>query len=165
MLDAPGGVADTSKFGMGFTPPSGPFPRHSPGMGPGQAGNSSSTSGILGAASSFIPSAGRYVNTAQSLLSLFGGGSSGSLILRGSGGLLPGAFTPIPAFAAGGIAGGPTFGLIGEAGPEAVVPLRSGKIPVHVRVLPAGPEHPVARAENAPRRRPPAVRRRAARAS
>lgn len=62
----------------------------------------------------------------------FGGivGMLGSLFGLKEGGILPGNFIPIKAFAGGGTAYGPTFGMVGEAGPEAVVPLKHGKIPV-----------------------------------
>lgn len=55
---------------------------------------------------------------------LYGGGFSLGDLLPGPGSLLPstpgGGFLP---FADGGIVTGPTLGLIGEAGPEAVIPL------------------------------------------
>jgi len=74
----------------------------------------------------------QLANSISSVLGgLFGGGgATGSLMMRGTGGLFPGHFTPIRAFAGGGVAGGPMLGLVGEAGPEAVVPLKGGKIPV-----------------------------------
>jgi hypothetical protein len=40
---------------------------------------------------------------------------------------------PIRECQAGGLVRRPTLGLIGEGGPEAVVPLRGGKIPVEMR--------------------------------
>jgi len=46
--------------------------------------------------------------------------------LMGDGAVLPGGFTPlarIPQFAGGGVFDRPTLGIIGERGPEAVVPL------------------------------------------
>ncbi len=50
------------------------------------------------------------------------------------GGIFPGGFVPIRAFASGGIADRPTLGLIGEGGgPEAVIPLKGGKVPVDLR--------------------------------
>ena len=50
------------------------------------------------------------------------------------GGVLPGGFMPIRAFASGGIADRPTFGIIGEGGgSEAVIPLKGGKVPVEMR--------------------------------
>jgi len=49
------------------------------------------------------------------------------------GGIFPQGFTPIQAFAGGGIVRRPTLGLIGEGGsPEAVIPLRNGKVPVEI---------------------------------
>ena len=49
------------------------------------------------------------------------------------GGILPGSFAPIRAFADGGIISRPTLGMIGEGGvPEAVIPLKGGKVPVEV---------------------------------
>lgn len=50
------------------------------------------------------------------------------------GGIMPGSFMPIRAFASGGIADRPTFGIIGEGGgSEAVIPLKGGKVPVEMR--------------------------------
>jgi len=46
------------------------------------------------------------------------------------GGIIPGGFTPAHAFQHGGLITKPTLGVIGEAGPEAVVPLKSGRIPI-----------------------------------
>lgn len=57
----------------------------------------------------------------------------GSLFKLKEGGILPGNFIPVKAFAGGGTAYGPTFGMVGEAGPEAVVPLKGGKIPVETK--------------------------------
>ena len=45
------------------------------------------------------------------------------------GGIISG-WKPISAMQEGGIIKNPTFAIIGEAGPEAVVPLKSGKIPI-----------------------------------
>lgn len=63
------------------------------------------------------------------------GGSVGSGIVKAAeGAIFPGSFMPIRAFASGGIADRPTFGLIGEGGgPEAVIPLKGGKVPVEMR--------------------------------
>jgi len=56
-----------------------------------------------------------------------------SLLRLSEGGVLPGSFTPIRQFAGGGVANRPTLGLIGEGGDsEAVVPLKSGSIPVEM---------------------------------
>ncbi|HEV2292445.1 MAG TPA: hypothetical protein VGR35_01235 [Tepidisphaeraceae bacterium] len=45
-----------------------------------------------------------------------------------------GGFTPLMAFAEGGIVRRPTLGLIGEGGsPEAVIPMPSGRVPVELR--------------------------------
>lgn len=50
------------------------------------------------------------------------------------GGIFPGGFVPIRAFEAGGIADRPTLGMIAEGGgPEAVIPLKGGKVPVDLR--------------------------------
>jgi len=52
-------------------------------------------------------------------------------LFKAEGGILPGHFTPIRQFAGGGVANGPTLGMIGEGGDsEAVVPLKGGAIPV-----------------------------------
>lgn len=66
-----------------------------------------------------------------------GGGLLGGLVksIRGwigfeTGGVLPGGFVPMSAFQHGGVVQRPTFGFIGEGGPEAVVPLQHGSIPV-----------------------------------
>jgi len=62
------------------------------------------------------------------LFSAIGGAYSGSGAAAGSGGIFPGHFTPIHAFAGGGIADRPTIGLIGEgAYAEAIVPLPDGR--------------------------------------
>ena len=52
-----------------------------------------------------------------------------------TGGVMPGHFVPLKAFATGGIASSPTLGMIAETGkPEAVVPLPDGRsIPVQMR--------------------------------
>lgn len=42
-------------------------------------------------------------------------------------------FEAAPQFAQGGVVSKPTFGLMGESGPEAVIPLAGGKIPVEMR--------------------------------
>lgn len=50
------------------------------------------------------------------------------------GGILPGPWTPIKAFASGGLVDRPTLGWVGEgSGPEAVIPLSGGKVPVDIR--------------------------------
>jgi phage-related minor tail protein len=54
----------------------------------------------------------------------------GSLIPKAEGGIMNASFYPFHAYAGGGIADRPTFGVFGEGGPEAFVPLRNGKIPV-----------------------------------
>jgi len=46
-----------------------------------------------------------------------------------AGGIVPG-WKPIEAFQGGGMISRPTLGLIGEGGPEAVIPLKGGKIPI-----------------------------------
>jgi hypothetical protein len=56
-------------------------------------------------------------------------GLLGSILKFKEGGLISG-FKPISAFQHGGLIDRPTLGLIGEGGPEAVVPLKSGKIPI-----------------------------------
>jgi hypothetical protein len=65
-----------------------------------------------------------------------GGGSPTALQLSGpfaEGGILPGAWSPVKAFQHGGIVDKPTLGVIGEGGgPEAVIPLRGGKVPVEL---------------------------------
>jgi len=80
--------------------------------------------------------------------SIFGGGTRGndapaggffqsivSSIFAAKGGILPGSFMPVKAFAGGGVVTRPTIGIIREAGVnEAVVPLPDGKrIPVSLR--------------------------------
>ena len=49
------------------------------------------------------------------------------------GGITSGQFAPIRAFQHGGIIDRTTFGVIGEGGPEAVIPLRGGKVPVEMK--------------------------------
>jgi hypothetical protein len=79
-----------------------------------------------------------------SLAGLFSSGGSYSSLAMDSahagmyglkdGGVLPGGFMPIRAFASGGIADRPTFGIVGEGGEsEAVIPLKGGKVPVEMR--------------------------------
>lgn len=80
--------------------------------------------GPIGRAANIVASAGGLFG------GLFGGGTTGSLILRAMGGLVPGPLIPVRAFADGGVASGPIFSMVGEGGPEAVIPLRSGKVPV-----------------------------------
>ncbi|MFI5330043.1 MAG: hypothetical protein ACHQ2F_03265 [Desulfobaccales bacterium] len=61
------------------------------------------------------------------------GGIGGLFGLR-DGGLLPGSFNALPGFADGTIISRPTLGWIGEgSGPEAVIPLRGGSIPVDMQ--------------------------------
>lgn len=48
------------------------------------------------------------------------------------GGIIP-EWKPIHAFQEGGLINRPTFGMIGEGGPEAVIPLKGGKIPVETK--------------------------------
>lgn len=62
-------------------------------------------------------------------------GSTGTVpgvtIAAAGGAVFPGRFQPIAAFQHGGIVNRPTLGLIGEGGgPEAVVPLKGGNVPV-----------------------------------
>jgi hypothetical protein len=68
-------------------------------------------------------------------LSEVGGMTEGLSMFYGykDGGVLPGSFMPIRAFASGGIADRPTLGIIGEGGgSEAVIPLKGGKVPVEL---------------------------------
>jgi hypothetical protein len=62
---------------------------------------------------------------------LFGGGGfyAGESFAYQHGGIVPG-WKPIEAFQGGGMISQPTLGLIGEGGPEAVIPLKGGKIPI-----------------------------------
>lgn len=64
------------------------------------------------------------------------GGGVGDLLQgvtkNAEGGVMRGRLLATRKFADGGIANGPTLGLFGEAGAEAFVPLRSGKIPVSI---------------------------------
>jgi len=58
-------------------------------------------------------------------------GTIGSWFGAKEGGILPGSWEPIQAFGQGGMVTRPTLGMIGEGGgPEAVIPLKGGKIPV-----------------------------------
>lgn len=57
----------------------------------------------------------------------------GSLVGGKEGGIFPGSWTPIHAFQSGAMVDRPTLGIFGEGGPEAVVPLKHGKIPVEGR--------------------------------
>lgn len=81
---------------------------------------------------------------AMSVMSGFSGAASGAgagasssvpTIVAAKGAVWSGGFTPIMAFARGGVATRPTIGLIGEAGQnEAIVPLPDGRrIPVEMR--------------------------------
>ena len=69
---------------------------------------------------------------AQKSMSFVGGLIPGlSTLFKAEGGIFPGSFTPISAFADGGIVSQPTFGVVGEGkGPEAVIPLKNGNVPV-----------------------------------
>ena len=61
---------------------------------------------------------------------LFGGGGGEDTIFTGKGGYLPGNFVPIGAlrkFATGGMASGPTLGVIGEEGPEIVARMKPAR--------------------------------------
>lgn len=58
------------------------------------------------------------INAMKNIGSAIGGGISGAI-----GGAVSGVESLIPKFAAGGIVSSPTIGLIGEAGPEAIIPL------------------------------------------
>jgi hypothetical protein len=71
---------------------------------------------------------------------LTGLGTAGPNFQMANGGILPGKFTAIPAFATGGIVKGPTLGLVGEGRyNEAVVPLPDGKsIPVDLSGMGGG---------------------------
>jgi tape measure domain-containing protein len=71
---------------------------------------------------------------------LTGLGTAGPNFQMANGGILPGKFTAIPAFATGGIVTGPTLGLVGEGRyNEAVVPLPDGKsIPVDLSGMGGG---------------------------
>ena len=52
----------------------------------------------------------------------------------GEGGILEAAFQPVRQFAEGGVIRSKTLGMIGEAGyPEAVIPLKTGKVPVELK--------------------------------
>ena len=58
-------------------------------------------------------------------------GLVGGLFAAKEGGIIPGPWMPIHAFDEGGLVTRPTFGVVGEGGgPEAVVPLKGGKIPI-----------------------------------
>ena len=66
-----------------------------------------------------------------------GGGKGGilaglvSIVKHAQGGIVAGALRPIAEFANGGIISRPTLAMVGEGGgPEAVVPLKNGAIPV-----------------------------------
>ncbi len=53
------------------------------------------------------------------------------VIYTAEGGIYRGGWTPIKAFAGGGVVNRPTLGLVGEgSGPEAVIPLKGGSVPV-----------------------------------
>lgn len=57
---------------------------------------------------------------------------------KAEGGVIRGRMLAARKFADGGVTNGPTLGLFGEAGAEAFVPLRSGKIPVSITNRGAG---------------------------
>ncbi len=80
----------------------------------------SSVGSAIGGALSSIPGAGIIGNVAGAVGGFFGGGSSGGNIAGSLGATGIGAL-----FAHGGIVTKPTRALIGEAGPEAVIPLDS----------------------------------------
>lgn len=84
-------------------------------------------------AASVIRDLGR-IAAQQAALGIVGaafGGGIGGASLFGDGGIAKGGFTPIRAFADGGVVTRPTIGLVGERGDdEAVVPLKGGAIPV-----------------------------------
>jgi len=66
----------------------------------------------------------------------FGGwftGLIGKIFGKAEGGILPGTFYPIKRFQYGGLVNKPTFGFLGEGGPEAVIPLKKGKIPLEIK--------------------------------
>jgi hypothetical protein len=82
-------------------------------------------SGIAGAASSILPGIGSGIaGAASSILSGIGSGIAGaaSSILPG-GSLISSLLGGILGLAAGGIVNSPTLALVGEAGPEAIIPL------------------------------------------
>ncbi len=62
------------------------------------------------------------------------GGILGSVIsiFGKEGGIYP-SWTPVKAYQYGGIADRPTLGVFGEGGPEAVIPLKGGKVPVEMK--------------------------------
>jgi len=74
---------------------------------------------------------------------LGGGGFLGGLFGAAQGGILPGHFSEIKKFAYGGVATGPTLGMVGEGGsPEAIVPLPDGRsIPVSMQGKKEEPVH------------------------
>ncbi|MEM4406677.1 MAG: hypothetical protein QXS68_06495, partial [Candidatus Methanomethylicaceae archaeon] len=64
--------------------------------------------------------------------------TSGLMFAGAKGGVIQGEFHPIASFQFGGVVKHPTLGLIGERGPEAVVPLSGGRyIPVELRKTPS----------------------------
>jgi len=93
---------------------------------------------VMGAIEAFsiqIPLAGQMWSTevisgataAAAILS----SSSIGMMFAAEGGIFPGHFTPIKRFQSGGVESRPTVGMVGEAGPEAIVPLSGGRsIPV-----------------------------------
>lgn len=53
---------------------------------------------------------------------------------KAEGGIFKGHFMPVRTFADGGIINRPTIGIVGEgSGPEAVIPLKGGKVPVQMQ--------------------------------
>jgi phage-related minor tail protein len=76
-----------------------------------------------------IQGGGKFLGGGSGLGSIVGW--IGSLLKFGEGGVTLG-WKPMKAFQEGGVAYGPTLGMIGEGGPEAFVPLKGGRIPVEM---------------------------------
>lgn len=67
------------------------------------------------------------------LAGAFTGGLAGGGVQAGRDGtVFPGPFMPFRRYQHGGIASGPQLGFIGEGGPEAVIPLKQGAVPVEM---------------------------------